>query len=95
MSDELPCTCSSIDLTTAISCPIHSTATYNRVLHEYLDLYFHQPPRQAELIIPAWALERLNALPPEQRTGILAEIDQVAAQDGLLTPTKIIVAVHR
>lgn len=69
--------------------------SYNAVLREYLDLYFHQPPRQAELVIPAWALERLNALPPEQRTGILAEVDQVAAGHGLLTPTKIIVVVHR
>jgi hypothetical protein len=68
---------------------------FNDVLNEYLDLYAHQPPRQAEMVIPAWALERLNALPAEQRTGILDEIDQVAAQHGLLTPTKIIVAVHR
>ena len=68
---------------------------YNAVRREYLDLYAHQPRRQAELVVPAWALERLNALPAEQRTGILDEIDQVASQHGLLTPTKITVAVQQ
>lgn len=67
---------------------------YNAILREFLDLYAHQPPRQAELVVPDWAIERLNALPEEQRQGILTEIDWVAAGHGLLTPTKIIVAIH-
>jgi hypothetical protein len=69
------------------------SADFNDVLREYLDLYEHQTAsRRAELVIPAWALERLNALPEEERKDILAEVDQVAAQHGLKTPTKIIVA---
>lgn len=64
---------------------------YNAVLHEYLDLYANQPRRQAELVIPGWALRRLNSLPEEQRLGIMGEIDHVAASHGLLTPTKVIV----
>lgn len=67
--------------------------TYAEVLHEFLDLYDHQPPRQAELVIPAWAMRRLNALPELQRLQIMGEIDHVAAQHGLITPTKVIVAV--
>ena len=46
-------------------------------------------------MVPAWAIERLNELPEEQRKNILAEVDQVAAQHGLLTPTKIIVTAER
>jgi hypothetical protein len=68
---------------------------YNTILREYLDLYANQPRRQAELIIPGWALERFNALPEDQRQSILLEIDQIAAMHGLLTPTKIIVEVPR
>jgi hypothetical protein len=64
---------------------------YQDVLTLYLDLYANQPPRQAELVIPGWALERLNALPEDQRKLILGEIDQLAASHGLLTPTQVIV----
>lgn len=64
---------------------------YNEVLHEFIDLYKHQPPRQAELIVPQWAIDRLNELPEEQRRNILGEIDYIAAEHGLVTPTKIIV----
>ena len=67
------------------------TMRYNEVLSEYIELYKHQPPRQAELVVPQWALDRLNELPEEQRKSILGEVDQIAAQHGLLTPTKIIV----
>ena len=66
--------------------------SYNEVLAEYIELYKHQPPRQAELVVPRWAIDRLNELPEKQRKDILYEIDQIAAQHGLLTPTKIIVA---
>jgi hypothetical protein len=64
---------------------------YNTILREYLDLYANQPPRQAELIVPAWALRRFNALTREERLQIMIEIDHVAAMHGLLTPTKLIV----
>lgn len=67
---------------------------YNAVLSEYIELYRNQPPRQAELVVPGWALERLNALPEAQRKSILEEIDYIAAGHGLLTPTKIIVAAN-
>ena len=69
-----------------------SEANYSDVLREYLDLYANQEPRQAELVVPAWAFRQLNELPEYQRREIMGEIDHVAAQHGLLTPTKIIVA---
>jgi hypothetical protein len=65
--------------------------TYNAVLREWIDLYGRQPARQAELVVPAWALRRLNALTEEQRLNIMNEIDYIAASHGLLTPTKVIV----
>jgi hypothetical protein len=68
---------------------------FSTVLQEYLDLYANQAPRQAELVIPGWALERLLVLPEEQRRHILAEVDQIAASHGLLTPTKLIVALQQ
>jgi hypothetical protein len=68
---------------------------FNDVLNEYLDLYAHQPPRQAELVVPAWALRRLNSLTQEERLRIMGEIDHVAALHGLQTPTKIIVAAQQ
>ncbi len=65
---------------------------YNRVLHTFIDLFKQQrQPQQAEMLIPAWALERLLALPEEARKGILQEIDWLATNHGLLTPTKFIV----
>lgn len=64
---------------------------YGEVLREWIGLYAAQEPRQAELLVPAWAVARLNALPEEQRKSILSEIDQIAAGHGLLTPTKLIV----
>jgi hypothetical protein len=66
--------------------------TYNNVLREYIDLYQHQPARQAELVVPAWALRRLLDLPEQQRLSIMGEIDHIAAAHGLRTPTKVIVA---
>lgn len=72
-----------------------SEPEYSVVLREFLDLYHHQSPRQAELVVPAWALERLNALPEEERRDLLGEIDQIAASHGLLTPTKIFVTAQR
>jgi hypothetical protein len=68
------------------------SADFNDVLREYLDLYEHQEPRQAELVVPAWAFRRLNELPEHKRREIMGEIDHVAALHGLQTPTKIIVA---
>lgn len=67
---------------------------YNAVLSEYIELYRNQPPRQAELVIPAWALRRLNSLTAEERLRIMGEIDHIAASHGLLTPTKVIVAAN-
>ena len=64
---------------------------YHAVLREYIELYANQPPRQAELVVPAWALRRLNGLTVEERLRIMGEIDHIAASHGLLTPTKIIV----
>ena len=64
---------------------------YAEALQTFLDLYANQPPRQAELVIPGWALRRLNALDEHERLKILGEIDHIAASHGLLTPTKIIV----
>lgn len=63
---------------------------YQDVLTVYLDLYRNQEPRQAELVVPAWAFRRLNALTELERLKIMGEIDHVAAQHGLLTPTRII-----
>jgi hypothetical protein len=68
---------------------------YNAVLQDYIELFRNQQARQAELLVPQWALERLNELLEAQRSNILGEIDQLAHAYGLLTPTKIIVAVQR
>jgi hypothetical protein len=66
---------------------------YQDALTVFLDLFEHQPPRQAELVIPAWAMRKLNALPEHERLKIMGEIDHIAAAHGLITPTKVIVAV--
>ena len=71
-----------------------STPDFNDVLREYLDLYEHQEPRQAELVVPGWAFRQLNALPEWQRRKIMGEINDIAALHGLQTPTKIIVAAQ-
>jgi hypothetical protein len=64
---------------------------YATVLQDFLDLYANQTPRQAELVIPAWAMRQLNALDEHERLKIMNEIDHIAASHGLLTPTKVIV----
>lgn len=69
-----------------------SAPDYSSVLREYLDLYERQEPRQAELVVPAWAFRRLTALTEFERRCIMSEIDDVAALHGLQTPTQIIVA---
>jgi hypothetical protein len=53
--------------------------SYNEVLYEYIELYKHQPPRQAELVVPQWALDRLNELPEEQRKSIWASRSDCSA----------------
>ena len=58
-------------------------------ISDWLALYSDQTPRQATLLIPRWAQERLEALNEELRRSILAEVDQVASEHGLLTPTII------
>jgi hypothetical protein len=68
-----------------------SEPSYAEVLQTYLDLYANQPPRQAELVIPQWAMVQLNALPEAERVSILHNVDLVAQAHGLLTPTKVIV----
>jgi hypothetical protein len=69
-----------------------SEPDFNDVLREYVDLYEHQSPRQAELVVPAWAFRRLTALTELERRKIMGEIDDIAALHGLQTPTKITVA---
>lgn len=58
-------------------------------IKKYLDLYRDQAPRQAELFLPGWVLRELAALPIEDFDRIMADVDTVAAQHGLLTPTAI------
>jgi hypothetical protein len=69
-----------------------SEPVYHDVLREYLDLYKRQEPRQAELVVPAWAFRKLNALTEVERRRIISEINDIALLHGLQTPTKIIVA---
>ena len=64
---------------------------YSAVLHEWLDLYANQKPRQAELVVPAWAFRRFNGLTEHERLKIMGEIDHIASLHGLQAPTKITV----
>lgn len=63
---------------------------YNTARRKMLDLYKNQPPQQARLYLPLWAMDMLVNLSVTQYRSIMAEIDQLAASHGLLTPTKII-----
>lgn len=59
---------------------------------DYLEMYRNQLPQRAQLVVPAWAKQRLDALPEWERQMILRELDGIAAQHGLDTPVEIIVA---
>ena len=55
-------------------------------------MYRHRyEPQQATLVIPRWAMERLDALPEDRRQAIMDEVDAIAASYGLTTPTRYVV----
>jgi hypothetical protein len=60
------------------------------VVADYLALYRDQTPRQAQLLIPAWAKDRLDSMPEDVRRSILDDVEQIASWHGLTTPVNIV-----